>query len=177
MEKALEYLLADFELLKEKETYMLDLIDVKKQVLSNNALALYKKLVAAYKAKDIKAFAERGDEFLEMIREADSLLDTVPCYRLETWLNMARKASEGLGEETEKLFIENAKKLITTWGDEAQSEAGCLHDYSNRQWSGLTGTLYYKRWAIWIENRKKELSGEKPEKEKFYEIEREWAEG
>ena len=35
-----------------------------------------------------------------------------------------------------------------------------MHDYSNRQWSGLTKDYYKPRWELWIAERTKELMGE-----------------
>lgn len=55
------------------------------------------------------------------------------------------------------LYELNAKSLITTWGSYNQSETGGLHDYSNRQWSGLIGDFYKPRWELWVDERKKEL--------------------
>lgn len=173
---ALDYLLKDYEMLKDKETYIQDIVDIKKQILSNKALAMQDDIAKAYNEKDIDRFAELSDNFLKLILEVDDTLSSVPYYTLDNWLNMAKNASAGLGKETEKLFINNAKKLITTWGDRIHANDGCLRDYSNRQWSGLTKTLYYNRWSLWFENRKKELRGGAPITEDFYEIERQWAE-
>jgi alpha-N-acetylglucosaminidase len=40
------------------------------------------------------------------------------------------------------LYERNARNLITLWGD-ANSP---LHEYANRQWSGLLNNFYKKRW-------------------------------
>lgn len=176
LEQALEKLLEEEELLKEKETYQQDLVDIRKQICSNRAIDIHKELFEAYGTEDVEKFEKYSEEFLALILEADKTMSAVPYYTLENWLDMARAASAGLGEETTALFVKNAKKLITTWGDEAQSEKGLLHDYSNRQWSGITRTLYYERWKLWLTNRKRELMGETPEPENFYEMERRWVE-
>lgn len=173
-ERALELLLQEEDLLKEKETYIQDVTDIRKQILSNRAIKILEKMTDAYRNGSLEAFTGYSDEFLALILETDSVLAAVPEYTLENWLHMAQKASAGLDEEVRTLFIRDAKKLITTWGDEDQSEKGCLHDYSNRQWSGITRTLYYDRWKCWIENRKRQLRGEQPEAEDFYQMDRAW---
>ena len=68
----------------------------------------------------------------------------------------------------------NAKMLVTTWGSYKQSEVGGLHDYSNRQWSGLIGDFYKKRWELWINERKKELCGNPCDKIDWFYFEWSW---
>lgn len=176
LEQAYELLAADAGLLNESDAYQYDLADIKKQILSNRAQKLHEAMTAAYHKKDAPLFEEKGRAFLSLILEIDEVLGERKEFSLNTWLDQARRAGAGLGEETEQMFIQNARRLITTWGGEAQSEKGQLHDYSNRQWSGLTKELYYCRWALWIENRLRELKGEGTLPENYYEMERRWAE-
>lgn len=63
--------------------------------------------------------------------------------------------------------------LITTWGAYNQSEIGGLHDYSNRQWSGLISTFYKARWNLWIDERLCELQS-KPNRHDINWFEWEW---
>ena len=77
---------------------------------------------------------------------------------------MAQALCKDDDDFTKDLFMLNAKMLITTWGGQYQSDVGQLHDYSNRQWSGLAEDLYLKRWERWIEAKIKEIeTGEKTE--------------
>lgn len=177
LDKALDFLIKDYEIFKDRKTYIEDVTDIKKQILSNRAQKIYENIVSSYKKKDIEKFTEYSDSFLKLILEADKLLESLPNYTLNNWINQAKNASCGLGDKTQELFVINAKKLITTWGDRVQADNGGLKDYSNRQWSGITRELYYKRWELWLCNRKKELLGEHPAAEDFYALESEWVKG
>ena len=86
------------------------------------------------------------------------------------------EANDGTRFEDEldcRLYEINAKSLITTWGSYNQCETGGLHDYSNRQWSGLIKDYYKPRWEIWLNERIKELKNEPADKEIDW-FEREW---
>ena len=80
-------------------------------------------------------------------------------YRLDRWVNQAKALAKNADEFTLMLYEMNAKMLVSTWGSYKQSEVGGLHDYSNRQWSGLIKDFYKKRWELWINERVKELGG------------------
>jgi alpha-N-acetylglucosaminidase len=59
---------------------------------------------------------------------------------LGKWIADARRW--GTTPEEQDLYEFNARDLITLWGDK-ESE---LHEYSNRQWSGLLRGFYRPRW-------------------------------
>ena len=89
-----------------------------------------------------------------------------------TWIEQAKALAENADEFSKELYEFNARSLITTWGSKYQ--ANSLHDYSNRQWSGLTTDLYKKRWQLWIDERVKELKGEVAKTIDWFEVEWEW---
>jgi len=76
------------------------------------------------------------------------------------WYLSSLNDEDYYSNENSNAYKLNAKSLITTWGSFNQCETGGLHDYSNRQWSGLIGDFYKPRWERWINNRKKELKNE-----------------
>ena len=63
---------------------------------------------------------------------------------LGDWLNYAKESGRPYGEETERLFVRDAKMLITTWAGE--KTYGSLADYAYRQYDGLLGQYYRPRW-------------------------------
>ena len=87
---------------------------------------------------------------------------------------MAEKLAEDEDDFTKRIFLYNAKALVTTRGSYHSSEIGRLHDYSNRTWSGLLGGIYYDRWAKWISERKKELRGESTDPINWFDLEWKW---
>lgn len=67
-----------------------------------------------------------------------------PCSNRCPWLADARECGFTVGEKD--LYEQNARDLITLWGD-ANTR---LHEYSNRQWSGLLNDFYKPRWEQFI---------------------------
>lgn len=118
-----------------------DLVDITRQVLANYALPLQAKWKSAFKDKDSAAFTAHSRRFLQLMSEMDALLATRKDFMLGPWIASARRCGTTPAEKA--LYERNARDLITLWGD-AESP---LHEYANRQWSGLINDFYKKRWA------------------------------
>lgn len=125
---------------QDSDGFRHDLTDVSRQILANYALVIQKKWVAAFRAGDKKAFQKHSNEFVDLITDMDLLLSTRKDFLLGPWLSDARKWGSNADEKA--LYEKNARDLITLWGD-ADSP---LHEYSNRQWSGLLNDFYKVRW-------------------------------
>lgn len=155
-----------------------DLTDLLRQCLSDYSLELLGQTRQAYQAvssaatpsesalQHLKALQER---FLGLLLDTDRLLATQPLFRLGHWTEQARliarevtpllsRADRALlgGNYEEQiadwLEYDNARTLITTWGDLPNSEQGGLHDYSYRQWQGLLSDFYYPRWKHFFDH-------------------------
>jgi len=124
----------------QTQGYKFDLVDITRQVLANYASVLQKQWVNAYKAGDIKTFQTASKDFLTLIDDLDTLLATNKDFLLGPWLADAR--AKGITKDEKALYEFNARDLITLWGD-ANSP---LHEYANRQWSGLLKDFYKPRW-------------------------------
>ena len=122
------------------EGFLFDLVDITRQVLANYASPLQKKWVDAFNAKDSIGFKLYSGEFLALIGDMDRLLATRKDFLLGPWIASAR--SWGNTPAEKGLYEMNARDLITLWGD-ANSP---LHEYANRQWSGLLSDFYKPRW-------------------------------
>lgn len=120
--------------------FQYDLIDITRQVLANYASPLHTRIAKAYRENDIDSFNQYTSEFLELLDDMDKLLNTHPDFMLGKWIQDAR--NWGQTEEEKNLYEFNARDLVTLWGDQ-NSE---LHEYSNRQWSGLIKGFYKQRW-------------------------------
>lgn len=120
--------------------FLYDLTDISRQVLANYALAVQKQWVQAFRRGDHAAFQKHSGAFLELISDMDLLLGTRKDFMLGPWIASAR--SWGNNADEKALYERNARDLITLWGD-ADSP---LHEYSNRQWSGLLNDFYRVRW-------------------------------
>ncbi len=82
---------------------------------------------------------EELDRTVEILRQVDRLLASHPEYRLQEWVDYARKAS--VDPARKDAYEANAKRLITTWG-------GWQEDYAARFWSGLVGDYYIPRLQL-----------------------------
>ena len=147
-----------------------DLCDLTRQMMSDQSLLLLRQMHTAYSARQMQEFNSLKERFLLLLRETDTLLGTNALFRLGHWTEAARKiADEVVGflpsrniydvdiSSTHKrladwLEYDNARRLITTWGDMAQAEGGGLRDYSYRQWQGLLASYYQPRWEYFFQH-------------------------
>ncbi|QHS63233.1 alpha-N-acetylglucosaminidase [Chitinophaga agri] len=125
--------------------FQYDLVDITRQVLANYAHPLQQMWVKAYNEKDSAAFQLYSKQFITLIYDMDRLLATRKDFMLGPWLSSANKW--GTNEKEKALYERNARDLITLWGD-ANSP---LHEYSNRQWSGLLNDFYAQRWIQFLD--------------------------
>ncbi len=175
LEKAAKLLLVDYELLKDSKGYCYDLATVLQQVLSNQAYRRYGEMVDAYNKQDSVLFEQISNQFLEIAKLMDQVTGSCEYQLLGCWVEQAKDLAKNMDDFTKMLYELNAKAQITTWGSYMQSEAGKLHDYSNRQWSGLIGDFYIPRWEKWITAKKNELNGKEFEDDiNWFEWEWQW---
>ncbi|MGQ1889205.1 alpha-N-acetylglucosaminidase [Thermophagus sp. OGC60D27] len=125
---------------EQYDGFLYDLVDVTRQVLANYALPLQQQISLAYKNDDKAKFEQYSKAFIALIDDMDRLLGTRKDFLLGPWLADARKCGFTPGEK--ELYEQNARNLITLWGDANNR----LHEYSNRQWSGLLSDFYKPRW-------------------------------
>ena len=129
---------------KNSDGFQYDLVDITRQVLANYADSMHGRLVHAYRDKNPEAFKKYCNEFLQIFTDLDSLLGTRKDFLLGKWVEDAR--SFGNTPEEKTIYEQNARDLITLWGD-ANSP---LHEYSCRQWSGLLNDFYRVRWELFF---------------------------
>jgi alpha-N-acetylglucosaminidase len=98
--------------------------------------------------KDIK----KGDELLKKIEkqalDIDSIMSGQTSNNLNYWLKSAW--DYGNSDAESKLYLKNAKTLITLWGGE-----GHLNDYASRAWRGMYKDFYWPRWKMFLEAQRK----------------------
>jgi len=135
----------------QSDGFQYDLVDVSRQVLANYALPVQQKWVKAYREKNAADFRKHSAEFIELIDDMDHLLASRQDFLLGKWVSDARKCGSSAAEKA--LYEQNAKNLITLWGDENSP----LHEYSNRQWSGLLSDFYKPRWQQFFQQVEQSL--------------------
>jgi len=151
------------------EGFLFDLTDITRQVLANYALPLQKKWVDAFRARDSAGFSVYSQQFIALIDDINRLLSTRKDFLLGPWIASAREWGSTPAERA--LYEMNARDLITLWGD-ANSP---LHEYANRQWSGLLSDFYKPRWEQFFAMLHRCLQhGRQPDLETFEKDIREW---
>jgi alpha-N-acetylglucosaminidase len=125
---------------KNSDGFNYDLVDVTRQVLANYASPLQQQWIKAYREKNIIEFKLYSSQYLQLISDMDQLLASRKDFLLGPWIRDAR--SWGATVKEKAIYERNARDLITLWGD-ADSP---LHEYANRQWSGLLNDFYKVRW-------------------------------
>ena len=156
-EKAVEYLMEDYELLKDNEGYLYDLTDLLRQAIANSAAQYYQDFTAAFEAGNKEVFDQKAQAFLDLIDLQDRVLNTNENFMVGKWLNASTEAAEGQDEFTQMIFQLNGKAIISTW---APYYCWGVYDYANREYGGLTRDYYLQRWQLWIERLNDKLNGE-----------------
>lgn len=141
---AWEHLIKAIPGMKKTDGMEYDVVDVTRQVLANYANELQQKYAAAALDKRMEEADTYSRQFLELIDDIDKTVAARPEFLLGVWLENAK--AHGKSEEERRLYEMNARMIITLWGDQHG-----LHDYSNRQWSGLLKGFYKPRWENFFE--------------------------
>ncbi|MFF6883131.1 alpha-N-acetylglucosaminidase [Streptomyces sp. NPDC012421] len=149
VEQALTELLQVAPAVRSTDAYRFDLVDIARQALTNRSRVMLPAIKAAYEAKDLAGFRARAAEWRRSMALLDEVLATDRRFLLGPWLEGARSWGRSDAERATLEF--DARSLITTWGHRAGSEAG-LHDYANREWSGLVSGFYAPRWSAYLDS-------------------------
>jgi alpha-N-acetylglucosaminidase len=142
--KAWRLLIQSANELKQSDGFQYDLVDITRQVLANYANTIQPKIINAYRVKNITDFKKYTTEFLQLMDDMDELLATRSDFLLGKWIKDAR--SNGITTPESDLYEFNARDLVTLWGGRDNP----LHEYSNRQWSGLIKGFYKPRWEMFF---------------------------
>lgn len=152
--KALRMLLRDYSRLKNSSGYKVDLASLSMQVVSNFAQDILEKIDVNIDDNDLNNFNKNSQIFERLITLANDLSDQVPEFRLSTWVKQAQNVATNLDDFSKKQILIDARAIVSTWWSIKQANSGGLHDYSNRQWSGVTDSLYAMRWEKWFSEQR-----------------------
>lgn len=150
LRQALDLLTKESKNFDKKSLYYYDLIDVYRQYYSLCIDELLVDCVSAYQSKDI----EKADELFKSIAQTSSDIDAMlvgqPINDLNYWLTSAWNYGNTTAES--KLYLKNAKMLVTLWGGE-----GHLNDYASKSWHGMYTKFYWPRWQMFLQAYKKSI--------------------
>lgn len=142
-----------------ESNYLYDIVEFGGAVMADYAYDLLLGIKVAKEnagdnfATDVTYMARR-DAFIDLITGMDTFRGTNLNFRLGKWTQEARDAAgEVAGAKTataDWYEYNNARTLITTWGDQTQN--GGLKDYSYRSWQGLLKDYYLPRWQYFFDH-------------------------
>jgi alpha-N-acetylglucosaminidase len=158
---------------KDSETYRLDLVALRLQQLSNEALGAAQGADQAARRRDRGAFEDASGRLLRLGSDADSLLDSEPFFRLATYRGQALRYGDTDAERRSSL--RNAMALVTYWAG-SDRNADELHDYAFKAWSGMMSSYSTERWRLYFESVRRGWDGGNAEPTDFFAWERQWAE-
>jgi alpha-N-acetylglucosaminidase len=156
---------------RDSETYRLDLVAFRTQVLSNEAYAVSGKLDSALAAGDRAGFEGAADRLLRLGRATDELLDTEPFYRLGTYQAQALRYGETPDEK--RTSLQDAMMLITYWGGDDTTSYD-VNDYAYKAWAGMMVPYSLRRWEMYFKYQRAILDGKAARAPDFYAWERTW---
>ncbi|WP_225563044.1 alpha-N-acetylglucosaminidase [Rhodanobacter sp. DHG33] len=172
-EQAICELLQVAPALRGTSAYRHDVVDVARQTLANRARLLMPQIKAAYDAKDTARLHALDTAWLDDMALLDRLLASDPDFLLGNWLAPAQAAATDDAEAAQ--FEYDQRTLITTWGGRQGADEGGLHDYANRELSGLVSGLYAPRWRRFFASLEQSLATRKPPaKIDWYAMEHAW---
>ena len=148
LKEALDILTKEAKKYDKKNFINYDLIDASRHYYSLCIDEDLMECVKAYQQKDIA----KGDQIFKKIEkqalDIDKMMSRQPLNSLDQWVKSA--SDYGNSPEVSKLYVKNAKTLITLWGGE-----GHLNDYASRSWNGMYKGFYWPRWKMFLEALKK----------------------
>jgi alpha-N-acetylglucosaminidase len=159
---------------RDSETYRLDLIALRIQVLSDEALHVSGDIDTALEEKNRSAFESAVGRFLRLGRATDELLDTDAAFRLAAYESRALSFGNTAAEKKEAL--RNALMLITYWGTGDRKADAHDHDYAFKAWSGMMTSFYLKRWEIYFDYCRRRWDEPNAKAPDFFAWERQWVE-
>ncbi len=122
LKPALTELLEVAPALRSTATYQYDLVDVARQVMSNESRAMLPQIKAAYETRDKAAFAKLTAEWLHRMQLQNDLLQTNESFLLGRWLSYVPPWASSPAELARLNY--DARSILTTWGDRHASETG-----------------------------------------------------
>lgn len=148
LKEALDILRKESKSFDKKNLYHYDVLEASRHYYSLCIDDLLIECVKAYERNDIK----KGDALFKEIEKTaldiDKMLSGEPLNDLDYWIKTA--SDYGSTPEESKLYVKNAKTLITLWGGE-----GHLNDYASRAWRGMYKDFYWPRWKMFLQALKK----------------------
>ena len=153
LENALRLLLEDFDRFSGSEGYLYDLSEIMRQICSNYTVLKYHEVIDARDDKDLEAFRQAKEEFLNAFDVLNEVQKTRQNQLAGEWIGKAQDRAAEYDDFSKSTFEMNAKSLITTWG----SSGGSLVDYGFRTYEGMFLDLIKSNWTEYLDQVEQNL--------------------
>ena len=157
--RAIETFLAETAL-DDSELYVRDAIMYAALYLAGKAddeLHLLNRAIVRGEAESARVHEEL---MLQILLDADRLLESHPILRLDRWMEFADAAATSAAEAD--AFRREIRRLLSVWSGPS------LKDYSARVWSGLIRDWYVPRLRHYYDSVLSGVSPDMPEYDKFF---------
>lgn len=155
------------------ETYRYDLTDIWRQVIALKARQPYAAFMKAWQEHNWAAFKSNAVQFIALLKMQNRWTATNNGFNIRTWLQQAESIFPD--EKDKALSVWNAKVQITYWGHSG-NPATQVHDYANKEWSGLLQDYYLPRWMAFFDYMEKHMQGIPAPWPDFFGMEKAWTE-
>lgn len=142
--KGLEMFINSADSLKDSPLFRVDLAEMTAHYLGGKAEILTGQIEQEYLLGDTLQAKFLQSRFRTVMLGMDALLGQHPLFRLDRWLDFAKKAARS--DRQLEQYLTNARRIVTIWGPP-------VDDYSARIWSGLIKDYYLERWNHYYELR------------------------
>lgn len=148
LETAFKLLAADFDKYSDNETYIYDLREVMRQVVSNYSITTYNNVLKAQNNNDYETFVEEKEKFLTSFEVLNAVQGIDKDQLAGEWIGKATDRAESYDDFSKDTFEMNAKTLITTWGSR---NSGSLKEYGWRNYEGMFLDIYTDIWSEYLD--------------------------
>ena len=148
--EAIDKFLSCADELKDTELYRADALEFAATVLCHKAEDWFTYAYNAHQAFQPEIRDEAGEWALELLTNADRLLENHPTLNLQRWIDFARATSNDIKEQDK--YEMDARRILTVWG--APKIKSGVNDYAARMWSGLIRDYYRDRMKGKLEKLK-----------------------
>lgn len=147
MKKLIPHLLEAVTSLSEVDAFRYDLIDITRQLLSNEFKIQYVNYQKAVSERDKRQMDVYSTRMLSLMDDMELLLSTRKEFMVGSWIESAKKF--GISAYEKELSEWNARSIVSYWGPDCPETD--LRDYAHKEWAGLIKDLYKPRWIKFFE--------------------------
>ena len=154
MKRLIPYLLEATQSLKGVDAFEYDMVNITRQLLSNEFYKCYATYQTQVKNKELDSLNKTEESMLKILDDLDKLLSSRSEFMVGAWIKAAR--NYGSNQHEQDLYEWNARSQISYWGKDIENTS--LRDYAHKEWAGLIKDLYKPRWQAFFQAVREQLA-------------------